>query len=1528
MKTLKVALAATYVAVVGLAFTASAECTYTGSWDVAPTSAEDEIVIESGTLTWDAALPQTVASWTQNGGTVTFKTGRSDDTRTVGVEEGDERVFKVTGDVTINGGTVMHEVQPSMSASSAGWIDGKGVYRLIMDIGGDLTVAEGASISAFGKGFVGNTKGPGNFGDRGAPGHGGTGNAEANSGNTILRGCTYGCVKAPKTIGTAGSNGDNKAGGSIQLKVAGGTVLNGQLNANSSDVAWYGASGGSIYLKTKSLSGGANATISANASGSNWTAGGGRISLVLTGANQDFANFLGTVSATPKLFQNSGSSAGTIYCETAADNGKGVLLVRGLGNQSYARNFGTGLVQPGEDCDFSKIILTNGAHIAIGSNVTVRTKEILAYGGTAYHSVNLLGGKLIVPDDYVFTNITMYSYAPGSVLSPETEGSTLHLANGVTLSDDFLLTVPGDLHLLSGSAITHSGPFATDSGNRINLVCSNLTVDAGAQIHATGKGFRGLKGEGAPKDADKTARGGSHGGVAYDVGSVTTYGSITNPDTYGSGGATDAYAGGGVVRLTVRGTLTNNGTISSRSYATPWNKGGAGGSIYISTGRLVGGADAYIRADPSVMKHNYGAGGGRIAVVLTEQGATFDEFLGKITAAGEKPDANPSYEGGAGTVYLRLPGEAENEGTLIIDNGGNVKGQGRTDISTSVTGLEVGRVVVTNGAKLLVKQDVTLKVKGDFVNASIFPDHVIGELADANHAAGTVEFVDSSRTSTIVGKGIFSSFSCVTPGKSLCFPAQGETDSPENILRISANGSFTVVGAEGNCVSLASTTYNSPWQMMLGADATALVEYANVSDSDARSGGVVVADSTTVTNRCQNWKVSTSIMPGDPIEWTGVNSSAWTDPENWSPTRLPVETDVVTISADAERMPEFSLAMSFNQLIVESGASLTVLGCAFSVTNRLNVAGTLVAQGAVTATLGGDVDIAAVTGAPALVFNGSGSQVFNPRGCTFSSVTVANEGDFTIADAMTADRLSAVKSGSSMFFAAQRTVAVGELYLTSESGAADFSLRSTGTGVPWYLTVSGKATVCGVRVSDANAVGKAIHAEYPSESVADNVNWIFNETSATWLGDFGSDWFDARNWSGDTLPGVSSRVILGEGAQVSVTNDVRVRMVEVTGNVMLKGTGTVSVVDAIDVGDGGTLSAGTPLRSEGDCYVRTNGVLTHPDNGTGSEDTGVGLSLSVAGDMIVEASGRVTAEGKGFAVAKGPGGKFSGNYGGMHAGRVRNASQSVTYGSILHPATLGSGGSGADSRNGGGRIRLSVDGTLRVEGSIDADGQTSGVKYYLGAGGSIWITCGTLAGTVAGSISANGGRGTDGSSGQSGGGRIAIYQTVATDFTGFAGTVRATAGWSTQVGNAPIQNAAGTIYLQSAGQPFGGGKVTISQFGGDSLYDLYDNAAVEVPVAVERGGDGDRAYRSTAFEVISGGSLSLLSDLVIAELEISGDKSRIYLNGHALTILSRAHKNGKGWPSNWQSLVSKGADAAGNPGQIVWAPRPLCLILR
>jgi hypothetical protein len=102
----------------------------------------------------------------------------------------------------------------------------------------------------------------------------------------------------------------------------------------------------------------------------------------------------------------------------------------------------------------------------------------------------------------------------------------------------------------------------------------------------------------------------------------------------------------------------------------------------------------------------------------------------------------------------------------------------------------------------------------------------------------------------------------------------------------------------------------------------------------------------------------------------------------------------------------------------------------------------------------------------------------------------------------------------------------------------------------------------------------------------------------------------------------------------------------------------------------------------------------------------------------------------------------------------------VTYGSVLEPAELGSGGGvyGTAAGAGGGALRLTVGGTLRVlaGGVLSANGETAtDWRAGGGSGGSLWIQCGALTGE--GVITANGGATIPGSSGGGGGGRIAIY---------------------------------------------------------------------------------------------------------------------------------------------------------------------------
>src|ERR1019366_10614414 len=118
-----------------------------------------------------------------------------------------------------------------------------------------------------------------------------------------------------------------------------------------------------------------------------------------------------------------------------------------------------------------------------------------------------------------------------------------------------------------------------------------------------------------------------------------------------------------------------------------------------------------------------------------------------------------------------------------------------------------------------------------------------------------------------------------------------------------------------------------------------------------------------------------------------------------------------------------------------------------------------------------------------------------------------------------------------------------------------------------------------------------------------------------------------------------------------------------------------------------------------------------------------------------------------------------------------------------------------------GAVRLAVGGALTLNGQIVANGSGDSTvpdgggdaEVGGGAGGSIWLTVGTLAGT--GTLSASGGNGdTDSDSGGGGGGRIAVYYGTST----FRGAIAAqTSPYSSFPGGA------GTIYMKATSQSDG-----------------------------------------------------------------------------------------------------------------------------
>ena len=238
--------------------------------------------------------------------------------------------------------------------------------------------------------------------------------------------------------------------------------------------------------------------------------------------------------------------------------------------------------------------------------------------------------------------------------------------------------------------------------------------------------------------------------------------------------------------------------------------------------------------------------------------------------------------------------------------------------------------------------------------------------------------------------------------------------------------------------------------------------------------------------------------------------------------------------------------------------------------------------------------------------------------------------------------------------------------------------------------------------------------------------------------------------------------------------------------------------------------------------VETNGLLSCV---AGQSN----LSLTVLGDAAVAAGGRIDVSGRGYAAGAGPGagtqnpgGYGSGaGHGGTGGTPTSGGGGGGGYDSVLTPGAWGSGGGHAGGGAGGGVIRLAVTGTLQVDGAIAVDGVSPDYPAGGGAGGSIHVSAGTLAG--GGSISAQGGSTINTGGGGGGGGRVALY--FATN--SFTGTISAAGGAGQEYGGA------GTVYTKS-----------FVEAAGHVLADNGGNAGAWTPLSTGGGlCTGDRPWR-------------------------------------------------------------------------------------
>jgi hypothetical protein len=315
----------------------------------------------------------------------------------------------------------------------------------------------------------------------------------------------------------------------------------------------------------------------------------------------------------------------------------------------------------------------------------------------------------------------------------------------------------------------------------------------------------------------------------------------------------------------------------------------------------------------------------------------------------------------------------------------------------------------------------------------------------------------------------------------------------------------------------------------------------------------------------------------------------------------------------------------------------------------------------------------------------------------------------------------------------------------------------------------------------------------------------------TWVATGTNDWWTDANWSDNAVPVAGDDVVIANaGAGVVLSNAAPAS----------------GWLNSVTISNGASLifTNWTTTLSATNVTVATNGIMTCAGPFTNAPAMSNRVYV-VCSNLTINLGGRIDVSGRGYRGGfpaalgsrngSGPGGGAGGDpaqgaghggYGGRQGGNGFLFGGSV-YGSASAPLAPGSGGGDAydaqGGTHGGGAVRIAASGCVTVNGSILAnglwdryDGQNG--RKGTGSGGSVYITCRTLAGTT-GLISADGGAATNTNpQGSGGGGRIAVSNDVAAQALEPAPFVRFSANCGNRDVGETSRGGIGSIYLTDA----------------------------------------------------------------------------------------------------------------------------------
>jgi len=1072
-----------------------------------------------------------------------------------------------------------------------------------------------------------------------------------------------------------------------------------------------GALGGNPYgdfmAPTAMGSGGGTDTCSFTAGG----AGGGVMRLSVAG----MVVVDGTISsdgASPGG-QAGGGAGGSIWIECANLSGGGVIRANG-GSGSIGWSGGGSGGRIAVDCDSSSFDAAN----------------VRAFGGNGWEP----GAAGTVWLDDGVAKLPLLKFGNGGL-----SGAVNEIVG--------TLVVPGDV-LVSGGA--RVGAENADASMHL-IIDGDARVLTGASFYADGRGHPSETGPGAGQTFCDRAGGAGHGGAGgtgfSGAAGGNPYGDFAQPIEMGSGGGSDPCgstaiggAGGGVLRISVAGSLTVDGEISADGIsAANQAGGGSGGSIRIECGELSGPGNIRANGGSGNTGFSGGGGGGRIAIMA-------DSITMPVTSLHSRGGMG-WQSAGAGTIWI--DDATAPRPVLRVDNGG-LTAAAITEMGGSVH--IPGDVVVTGAARvgpdhedpslhLTIDGDVSVQDGGSF-----FADGR-GHPSDIGPGAGQ-PFCDRAGGAGHGGAG----------GTGLSGAAGGNPygDFAQPIEMGSGGGAdtcgSTALGGAGGGVMRLSIAGSLTVDGSISADGISALNQAG-----GGSGGSIWIECAELSGlgvfRANGGSGNLGFSGGGGGGRISIAASEVTMPEGsflsqggtgWQ------SAGAGTIWIDDAIAPRPVLRVDNGGLVA---AAITEMGGSISIPGDVIVTGAARVgpdheDPTLHLTIDGDVTVE------------SGASFFaNGRG--HSAATGPGAG-ITICDRAGGAGHGGAGGTGNTGAAGGNTYGDFAQPITMGSGGGTDTcggpMGGAGGGV-LRLTIGGVLAVEGTISADGASPGGE------AGGGAGGSVWI-ECAELNGLGVVRANGGNGNTgWSG-----------AGGGGRIAITtgqNSMSFDAIESRGGTgwQSAGAGTIWIDDAtalrpvLRVDNGGLAAAaitemGGSVNVPGDVVV-TGAARLGPDH----EDPT--LHLTIEGDVTVDAGASFFAVGRGHASTTGPGAGLTScdrASGAGHGGAGGNGSHGLpgggTYGDFAQPNTMGSGG-GTDTCGGplggagGGVMRLTINGTLTVDGVVDGDGISPGGQAGGGAGGSIWIECAGIFGS--GIIRANGGSASPSFAGAGGGGRIAIY---------------------------------------------------------------------------------------------------------------------------------------------------------------------------